>query len=194
MTQPEEIDSSRRGVILAAAAQVFLRFGYKRSSMGDLAKAAGLSRQGLYLHYESKDELFRAAVDWVIEQTTSAYRDALARTELTPLERLLGAFDALHGCTIGQVSELYVAELLETTTTLVGNAPMELERQFIDDITRVLNEVARTRAMPHHRVPPRDVAEVLTATSFGLKHRVQTPAAYRERMVMALHMALGDKA
>jgi AcrR family transcriptional regulator len=51
---------------LAAAATVFLRFGYRKTAMEDIARAAGMSRQGLYLHYATKEELFRAA-DQVID-------------------------------------------------------------------------------------------------------------------------------
>src|SRR5262245_29785734 len=49
----------RQEAIFAAAIAIFLRFGFKKTSMDDLARAAGLSRQGLYLHFASKDALFK---------------------------------------------------------------------------------------------------------------------------------------
>ncbi len=45
------VEPARRESILQAAVGVFLRYGYKKTSMDDLARAAGLSRQGLYLHF-----------------------------------------------------------------------------------------------------------------------------------------------
>ena len=48
---------ARRAAILETAMRVFLRYGFKKTSMDDLARAAGLSRQGLYLHYRTKEEL-----------------------------------------------------------------------------------------------------------------------------------------
>jgi AcrR family transcriptional regulator len=57
------MSDERRAALLAAAAEVFARYGYRKASMDDVARAAGLSRQGLYLHYPTKDALFKAAVD-----------------------------------------------------------------------------------------------------------------------------------
>jgi TetR/AcrR family transcriptional regulator of autoinduction and epiphytic fitness len=54
-------DDKRRR-ILSAALEVFFKYGYKRVSMNEIAEAAGISRPGLYLHFKSKEEVFRAAV------------------------------------------------------------------------------------------------------------------------------------
>ena len=58
MVDPTEISAARHESLLQAAFGVFLRYGYKKTSMDDLARAAGLSRQGLYLHFANKDALF----------------------------------------------------------------------------------------------------------------------------------------
>jgi AcrR family transcriptional regulator len=49
--------------ILSAAENVFARFGFRRASMSQIAEEAGLTRQALYHHYASKEELFRAVVE-----------------------------------------------------------------------------------------------------------------------------------
>jgi AcrR family transcriptional regulator len=54
-------DDKRRR-ILCAALEVFFKYGYKRVSMNEIAEAAGISRPGLYLHFKSKEEVFRAAI------------------------------------------------------------------------------------------------------------------------------------
>ena len=48
--------------ILEAAKAVFFRFGVTKTTMGDIAKAAGISRQTLYNAYPGKDEVLRASV------------------------------------------------------------------------------------------------------------------------------------
>jgi AcrR family transcriptional regulator len=78
-------DKERR--ILEAAYGVFFRYGYARTTMGDLASAAGLSRPALYLVYPGKAEVFAAVVEWFIESTLAAMRDSL--DEAWPLERKL---------------------------------------------------------------------------------------------------------
>ena len=82
MREAADPNAARRAAILDAAAGVFLRFGYKKTSMDDLARAAGLSRQGLYLHFPTEEELFKEGVLRLIEGTRAAGRAALARAEL----------------------------------------------------------------------------------------------------------------
>src|SRR3954470_18387921 len=54
--------SPRRERVLAVALDVFGRYGFRKASMDEIARAADISRQGLYLHFANKDALFRAAV------------------------------------------------------------------------------------------------------------------------------------
>ncbi len=49
--------------LLDVAVRVFTERGYDGTSMGDLAQASGLSKSSLYHHFESKEQLLRAALD-----------------------------------------------------------------------------------------------------------------------------------
>src|ERR1700751_3126136 len=53
--------------ILFAAKDVFLETGYERASMDAVAARAGTSKRSLYAHFESKDKLFLAVLDFVRE-------------------------------------------------------------------------------------------------------------------------------
>ena len=46
---------------------MFFRYGYARTTMADLASAAGLSRPALYLVFPGKAEVFQAVVEWLSE-------------------------------------------------------------------------------------------------------------------------------
>lgn len=48
--------------VLDAALNVFIRYGFKRVTMGDIAKEAGMSRPALYLVFSNKEEIFRAVL------------------------------------------------------------------------------------------------------------------------------------
>lgn len=63
-TQPV---SNTKVRILAAARGLFEEQGFE-VGMGDIARAAGISRQAVYLHFRSKAELLRRLTDWVEEQ------------------------------------------------------------------------------------------------------------------------------
>ena len=47
---------------LAAAADVFTRYGYARTTMGDIARLAGISRPSLYLLFSDKDAVFARVI------------------------------------------------------------------------------------------------------------------------------------
>lgn len=178
----------RRTAILDTAAKVFLRYGYKKTSMDDLARAVGLSRQALYLHFTSKEDLFRAAILKIIDDDRQAYRAALAGEGLDLFDRLLAAFLAFHGKSISEVDSQYVGELLEAAS-LVGDAPAEHDRKFLADLTKLLSESNHIRGSAN-TVTPRELAETLFATSWGFKHRVTTTSEYRSRMSVALRIIL----
>ena len=58
--------------ILDAAMLVFRRHGFRRSSLEQAAEAAGLTRQALYHHFESKEALFRAVIEQLHENALAA--------------------------------------------------------------------------------------------------------------------------
>ncbi|MGH6725495.1 MAG: TetR/AcrR family transcriptional regulator [Pseudolabrys sp.] len=63
-TRPVEVeeDNAKRRQIVDGARQVFLARGFDAASMGDIAKAAGVSKGTLYVYFKDKDELFGAIV------------------------------------------------------------------------------------------------------------------------------------
>ena len=55
--------AERREQILDAATRAFATAGYGATSLDDLARAAGVSRVILYRHFDTKADLYRAALD-----------------------------------------------------------------------------------------------------------------------------------
>jgi AcrR family transcriptional regulator len=55
-------DSAKRRQIVDGARAVFLSRGFDAASMGEIAKAAGVSKGTLYVYFENKEELFEAIV------------------------------------------------------------------------------------------------------------------------------------
>ncbi|CAL9328067.1 hypothetical protein SUDANB121_00024 [Nocardiopsis dassonvillei] len=57
--------AERRAQILEAATRAFARGGFAGTSLDDIATEAAISKVILYRHFESKDEMYRAALDRV---------------------------------------------------------------------------------------------------------------------------------
>lgn len=64
-------NEEREQRILAAAADLFVHYGYDKTTVSDIARAAGISKGTIYLHFESKDALLEA----LIIQETMAYAE-----------------------------------------------------------------------------------------------------------------------
>src|SRR3979411_538646 len=84
--------AEKRQHILSAALRVFFEYGYKRVSMNEIAEAAGISRPGLYLHFSSKEEVFRAAILQFADSLIQEIPKGL-RSRKTIEEKVLYAFE-----------------------------------------------------------------------------------------------------
>jgi AcrR family transcriptional regulator len=59
---PEDPRERKRRRILSAATDLFLRHGYRKTNVDDVARSAGVSKGTLYLHFKSKAELLVQAI------------------------------------------------------------------------------------------------------------------------------------
>ena len=59
----EAEDSAKRRQIVEGARSIFMAHGFDAASMGEIAKAAGVSKGTLYVYFKDKDELFKAIVE-----------------------------------------------------------------------------------------------------------------------------------
>jgi AcrR family transcriptional regulator len=71
--------------VLAVATRHFLRFGYRRANVEDIAREAGVAKGSIYLHFDSKRELLLHAT--ILEKARFADRIG-ALNALPPRERL----------------------------------------------------------------------------------------------------------
>jgi AcrR family transcriptional regulator len=58
-----EVDSSKRRQILDGARKIFMDLGFDGASMGEIARAAGVSKGTLYVYFADKNRLFEAIVE-----------------------------------------------------------------------------------------------------------------------------------
>jgi AcrR family transcriptional regulator len=58
-----EVDSAKRRQILDGASKVFMDLGFDGASMGEIARAAGVSKGTLYVYFADKNRLFDAIVE-----------------------------------------------------------------------------------------------------------------------------------
>ncbi len=79
--------AERRVEIVAAAAAVFARLGYARTTLADVAAELGMDRASLYHYVGSKQELFQDVVGGTVEHN-AARAEAIAAGPGSPADKL----------------------------------------------------------------------------------------------------------
>src|SRR2546429_1999184 len=89
-TQPGQPESDERKLreerLLDAATTLLVRWGYRKTTIDDVAREAGVGKGTIYLHWKDKNELFRAAI-WREQQRYS--EEVKRRIEADPEGGLL---------------------------------------------------------------------------------------------------------
>ena len=68
---PRPVDKEdRRKAILAAAAEVFAKSGYQRTTVDQIAAAAGVAKGSIYLYFQSKEDLFHALFEDIVREAS----------------------------------------------------------------------------------------------------------------------------
>ncbi|KYF67236.1 TetR family transcriptional regulator [Sorangium cellulosum] len=177
----------RRRKLMDAALTVFLRFGFRKTSMDEVARAANVSRQGLYLHFATKEELFRASAAYFLDASLAAVTTALAAAERPLEERLVAAFDTWTGRFVGAFG-VDAADLAAVTKDLVGPLAAEREGQFVEAVADALRASGLVAAYAPAGVTGRQLADTLYASARGLKHSAATREDFVEAMSVAVRV------
>lgn len=184
--EPSPAEAARRAGLLEASLAVFARFGYRKTSMDEVARAAQISRQGLYLHFANKEELLRATVGYACKSSLTDALKALATDAPLP-ERLASAFDEWVGRYVGRFGA-DAADLMEAAETIAGTQIEETEKLFVDAITTALREGGVAAAYKPAGITARQLAENLASTAGGLKHWSDTREEFQEGMALAVRI------
>ena len=96
--------ANRKAHVLDAATDVFLRHGFARTTMGDIARGVGISRPALYLVFSNKEEIFAAVIERLNQAQLERIRAELPQ-QATLYDKLLLASQTwgTHGFDLMQV-------------------------------------------------------------------------------------------
>jgi len=173
--------------IVAAAFERFARYGFRRTSLGDIAREAGISRPAGYLHFPNKQAIFRAAASVMHERALRAAASAAlapGRIE-TRIARILEAklgsfFEIAHG-------SAHVGEILDENSRLCGDISEAARRRYLRILRNVIAAAARRGELSPGRagLSTAAAAELIVDSAKGLETAgaaTLTPVAYRRRV------------
>ncbi len=171
--QTAEEASRRRDGIVAAATEVFLRYGHARTTMGDIAQEAGISRPALYLVFPRKEDIFAAVTERLIEHKLRQYRDVLPT--------LNGLRARLHFCCEQWAGVGYDMTARHPDARDVFNLAFPPVRAMYARLEAFWAELLR-EADPELAFTPEELARLLIFAMRGLKD-VAEDAAHMRRLI-----------
>jgi AcrR family transcriptional regulator len=184
------MSDDKRSRILAAARSVFLRYGFKRVNMNDIAEAAGMSRPALYVLFKNKEEIFIAAYLRWVEETIAQVEAAMAETAL-PKNKLARAFEiwAVGPFEMTRAS-LAAEELVDCNFAFAEAARNHGYAAFEATIAPVVAKLSETLPAAS-RIAPGRIAHVLVSAVRGFKQSAATPDDMRGLIDELLLLSFG---
>ena len=160
--------SARRETIIGAARGCFVRFGYAKTSFADVAKAAGISRPLVYVHFKSKDELLGAVFTAVFEERYPTVERILAAAG-TPSAKLAGIYEQLLVEPWAEVADGAASEeFLATCERIIPKAAAAYEKRCLRYTQAILGD--------------RELAQVFIMSADGLLVDLPSPEILRRRL------------
>ena len=172
-------DAARRRVILDAARDCILKFGYAKSSLEDIAKQAAISRPLIYRKFKSKEEIFGAVLEDLFETQYRAAEHALAQP----------------GSKREKLMSLYKALLLDPWKELIVDAPMGAE--FYEACHRVRPDIDERRRKTQLKytqavLGTKEVSEVFMLAVDGLHQDLPATKVLRRRLEVLIDQFVRD--
>jgi AcrR family transcriptional regulator len=184
--------TAKQEKVLTAAEGCFLRYGFRKTTMEDIAAAASVSRPALYLMYASKEEVLRAVIARLFARMLAEVRDGVgARADL--VDALAFAFEVWYVRPFLTIrSSPDAADLLENSRRIVDAEWSRADADFEKIITQALNGSMPDR--PRLGMPSAEVAHVLVAAVRGFKEAASTGPELRRNirsLLSLVHSGLG---
>jgi len=133
----------KRTLILDSARTLFRQHGYKRTSMDDIAREAGVAKGTLYIYFVSKERLFIAISEHFEDEMTEKLHEASA-LELSLAEKIVALMDARIGSILRwKAGTPHAPELIATHERLIGEGEKDTYGLFRSLVAKALKEGMR---------------------------------------------------
>ena len=183
-------DNAREDRILAAALQVFGRYGFRKASMDEIARSADISRQGLYLRFAGKDALYRAAVRHELDTALGEVSRCLDEEGVGLERRVVAALDAWLGRYVGSMLTPDLGSLLQNPAMRLGDVVNPAVGSFDDRLAAAIAAAMSENDVKRLGVTPEEIAAALLTVAQGARYLSNALAESREEFVGRLTAAV----
>jgi AcrR family transcriptional regulator len=129
-------DSSKRRQILDGARKVFMDLGFDGASMGEIARAAGVSKGTLYVYFADKNRLFEAIVE---EETLQQSKVTFGFDPDRDVVAMLAEFGAAY---IAMICRPGGGSAIRTVMAIAERMPEVGRRYYENVLEQTINRLA----------------------------------------------------
>jgi len=171
-TAPETPPDPKVEMILNAAFEGFAQYGFRRTSMEDIARNAGISRPALYLHFRNKEDILRGLTTYYFDRAVAGMTQAL-QADPDPVRALHAALIAKDAGVMEKLlTSPHAADLLDVklsnSADIVETGEARMRSVLCDWISR---------ETPEYDQPDLLACTILSAAK-GLKSGFRNTEAY----------------
>ena len=167
-----ESASTKPVAIILAGLQLFTQYGYRKTSVDDISRAAQVAKRTVYLHFENKAAVFLAILEYLGDQV----RQRCAAAEGaggTAVDRLTGLLDAYFGMGFELFSKSeHMPELEETFSKLARARIGDMNTEYEGRLAMFLRSLQQTREIggPPQELTVEQIVHIVVRAAEGSKH------------------------
>jgi TetR/AcrR family transcriptional regulator len=168
--------------ILDAAYACFLRTGFRKTTMDDIATAAGMSRPAVYQYVRNKQDAYRRLAARIFDGAMAQAREAAAAggTLAQRLDRILAVRLVVAQRLLRDSP--YAAELVGEGSRVAADLGQGFLSDLSDLLTSTIVDAADQADLVLSPENAREIAELALALTRGLEGDLADPARPRERL------------
>jgi AcrR family transcriptional regulator len=170
--------------LIEAALSTVSRYGFKKTSMQDIADAAGVSRAALYLHFSNKEDAFRSVSAALHADALDQARDALAGEGAFAVRLRDGLWAFMHGLMGPIHASPHGEELLDANLALAADVGADGKRRFLALLVETVEQAATSGAIALASIntTPTALADLVFAAVSGMKYADDGLEALEQRI------------
>ncbi len=183
VAEPGQTDA--RAAILAAATQEFAQKGFDGGRMDDIARIACVSKNSLYYHFGSKDELFLAVLEQVYTIIRSRHNEVSLR-DLAPDEamRKLVRHTASIWIEFPEFGRILASENLQEARHMRhSHAILSMYNPLVDNIRLLLDAGARSGRFRADVNPIDLYISIAALSAYYIAHHHSFDALFHENLM-----------
>jgi len=173
--------SAKPNAIVLAALELFTRYGYRKTSIDDIAQTAHVAKRTVYLHFENKAAVFLAILEYLGDQVQQRCV-AAERTSGTAVDRFTGLLYAYFGMAFELFSKSeHMPELEETFLKLARARIDDLNKEYEARLARFLRSLEKTGEIggPPRGLTVEQIVHIVMRAAEGVKHDAKMQGGQR---------------